>query len=207
MSDLVELGQELKSLRRLLDNKEKTLAKLKQEQASLQKDYALLEKTQDLLRNLLQRCLTQEIKPIEEFCTYGLKQVFFDRDLAFKVVHKESASDVNFEFKILDGLDLELPVEDSVGGSVLEVTSFMLRVLLIMRLNKERFIFMDEFFTGMGSDYRPALMQLMKLLAHRFNFVLVLVTHETDFQSGADKIINVFTANNSLHVKEIDNNV
>lgn len=202
MNRLESLIFEYKSLQAYKDKKQKELEGVEQEKKLVLDKISLLEKTQDLLRSLLQKCLIKEVKPIEEFCTYGLKQVFFDLDLSFKVAHKETASDVVFEFKIVDGGDLDLSVEESVGGSVLEVVSFMLRIMLIMRLNKSRFIFMDEFFTGMGAEYRPSLMSLLKVLADKYDFTIVLITHESDFLSGADKVYKVFTGNGSLQAKE-----
>ena len=200
-SRLASLTFEFNSLKVLREQKKESLLKLQSEKATLDSSIALHEKTQDLLRNLLQRCLSQEVKPIEDFCTYGLRQVFFDKDLGFKIVHKETSSDVKFEFRVLDG-GRDLPIVDSVGGSVLEVASFMLRIMLIMRLDKARFIFMDEFFTGMGEEYIPSLMELLRLLAHKFNFTIVLITHDKDYISGADKVFQVYTGNGSLQIKE-----
>lgn len=169
--------------------------------------YNLLSQTQGLLRELTNILIEKEIKPLQDFVTYGLRNVFSDRDLEFSIVRKDTGSGTKYEFWLRDG-EIEAPIDNNFGGSVLEVCSLMLRLMVIKRLNKALFIALDEFFTGVDSRHRLNLIQLLKALCDKGGFDILLITHQDEYIQGSDKVLKAYRTVDGLKIKEvITNNV
>lgn len=176
--------------------------KLLLELATKQDDRSTLEQTQALLRELTNILIEKEIKPIQEFVTYGIQNVFSDRDLEFSIVRKDTGTNTKYEFWLRDGL-IEAPIDNNFGGSVLEVCSLMLRLMVIKRLKKATVLFMDEFFTGVDSRHRINLIQLLRTLCSKAEFDILLITHQDDFVTGADKVLKAYRTQDGLKIKEV----
>lgn len=184
------------------------LKKIRQhkEETSLEKKE--LETTQELLQNVTKILIDKELKPIEDFVTYGLKQVFVDRDLSLKIERSDTPAGVKYNFILRDG-EFEAPVSDNFGGSVEEVVSLMLRLMVIHRLGKAKFLAMDEFFTGVDARHRPNLINLLKVLCENGDFDIFLITHQEDFIAGAHTVLQAYATIDGLRVtpKEVKNAV
>lgn len=198
---VLEIGSFLKTLSATKKAEFKKLEKIEDSLAEKKKEKTVLEETLELLNNMTRLLIDRELRPIEEFVTYGLKQVFIDKDLSLRIDRVETPSGFKYDFIIKDG-DIEAPVSDNFGGSVEEVVSLMLRLMVIHRLGKAKFLAMDEFFTGVDARHRPNLINLLKVLCNKAGFDIFLITHQEDFISGADTVLQAYPTLEGLQVRE-----
>lgn len=202
MEDRVrEVLNKVSTLKNMHRMEEKKLQTLINERTELESTVRVLEGVQDLFKRLTQTLIDQEIKPLQDFVTFGLKKVFFDRDLEFTVFRKETAKGQDYSFLLKDG-DIEAPLKDSFGGSILEVISLMLRICVIKRLEKRCFICFDEFFTGISSKYRGNLSSLLSVICEKSEFDIFMITHEEGFTEVADNVLYAHRTKNGFKIKE-----
>ena len=197
-----EIRHKFNLLKNLKAIEDKKLQSAKDERDSVVLDIETLEGTQNLLATLTRILVDREIKPIQDFVTFGLKKVFSDLDLEFKIEKKETASGTNYEFVLRNG-DIEDTIDDSFGGSVEEIASLMLRLIMLQRLRKAPFLAMDEFFTGVDSRHRLNLINLLQILCTKAGFDIFLITHQEDFINGANKVLQAFSTEDGLKIKEV----
>lgn len=181
---------------------EKKLGIIQEQIQTLGDKFSDLSKTQDLLQNLTRTLIDRELKPIQDFVTFGLKKVFPDKDLEFKIDKSEASTGTRYDFVLRDG-DVEDSLDDSFGGSVEEVCSLMLRLVVLRRLGKMPFLAMDEFFTGIDSRHRTNLINLLQTLCEKSGFDILLITHVTDFIHGAHKVLQAYPTLDGLKIKEV----
>jgi DNA repair exonuclease SbcCD ATPase subunit len=201
-----ELSRNVNVASQLQRMERRKLAEVQGDLSKAQANTKQLEQVQSLFAQMTQILIDNEIKPIQSFVTNGLNKVFPDRDLAFKINQKEVSSGVQYEFVLQDG-DIEANISDNFGGSVLEVSSLMLRLFVIKRLNKAQFIAFDEFFTGIDARHRINLIQCLKNLCSELGFDIFLITHQEDFVNGADLVLQAYRTLDGLKIKEFTNAV
>jgi len=82
--------------------------------------------------------------------------------------------------------DKELDPADGVGGGVLDVTAFALRVvcLVLKRPAKRLLLVADEPFKHLSAGYRDSAASMVLMLAEEFGMQFVLVTHSEQFKIG-----------------------
>lgn len=87
--------------------------------------------------------------------------------------------------------DLETDPRDGVGGGVVDVAAFALRVaaLVLSRPARRRLIVLDEPFKWVSAEYRPRLRLMLETLADELAVQFVIVTHFADLQIG--KVIEI----------------
>lgn len=206
MTDLKHRLSDIKSFISFLENSKKIedskLSKIEDNLKFSLSELDTLEKTQELLSNLTKLLIDRELKPIEDFVTFGLKKVFVDRDLSLRIEKSETSTGTKYEFILRDG-DIEAPISDNFGGSVEEVISLMLRLMVLQRLGKAKFLALDEFFTGVDSRHRPNLINLLRILCEKAGFDIFLITHQEDFINGAHTVLQAYTTVNGMSIKEI----
>lgn len=87
----------------------------------------------------------------------------------------------------------ELSPSDGVGGSVLDVASFALRLacLGLQKPKRRRVVFIDEGFVGVSSlqENKERLRTLLSTLADELKFQVIMVTHDEGLRAG--KVISV----------------
>lgn len=91
-------------------------------------------------------------------------------------------------FAIRDERGLETSVLDSRGGGLVSVTSFLLRVLLLLsaRPALRRLLVLDETFAQLSAEYVGNLVALIRRIASEGKFQIVLVTHRVELADAAD---------------------
>jgi hypothetical protein len=204
--DIYTRYSSLRNKLELLDNlkrvEEKKLSDTLSEKDKLLEDIDILEDTQQLLSVLTKLLIDREIKPIQDFVTFGLRKVFVGKDLEFKIEKRETSSGISYDLILRDGL-IEDTISDSFGGSVEEVASLMLRLIMLQRLGKVPFLAMDEFFTGVDVKHRSNLIGLLRVLCEKAGFNIFLITHQEDFISGAHTILEAYPTEEGLKIKEV----
>ena len=199
MNSVASYRLELNSLKALHKQQQHTFAKLSNEVDVLVKEVEELYQTQDLLKELLNKLVEKNIAPFQDFITYALRTVFPGRDMTFLIQRKETASGTAYNFLLKEG-EVEAPVVGNFGYSVTQIVSFMLRLVVIKKLNKAPVLFLDEFFTGISSVRKPYLFELLKTLVKDSGFKILLITHIDEFLSEADLVLKAVATEKGLKI-------
>jgi hypothetical protein len=107
------------------------------------------------------------------------------------------ASSVGFQLTTGEGEQtLSTAIIGARGGSVVEVASFLFRVLLVLssRPPLRKIIVIDESFRMVADENIPALAQMIRHLADHLGIQIVLVTHMHAFADAADVVYEVTAA-------------
>ncbi len=98
---------------------------------------------------------------------------------------RRGKTEVEFEFR---RRKLVLKPEDGVGGSVLDVSAFALRLacLGLKRPAPRKAVFVDEGFGGVSARQgnKERVRQLLEVLADELGFQFVVITHDQDLEIG-----------------------
>ena len=111
----------------------------------------------------------------------------FDNPYEFKIIFdkKRGKTEAKFVFE-RDGL--QLSASDGIGGGVLDVAAFALRLacLLIQKPKKRRILIMDEPFRFVSekNSYREKVVGLIETLAAELRIQFVFVTHDPLMEMG-----------------------
>lgn len=137
----------------------------------------------------------------------SIVQAVFDRKFEFVVEYNVKRGQSECEFLVRDGLtgDLYNP-KDEMGGGLLDVISFALRVVFWSLENPKsnNVMILDEpmKFVGKGV-FMERVSVMMRELSHRLGLQLIVNTHEPELSSQADKVWEVTHDGRQSHVKEL----
>lgn len=128
---------------------------------------------------------------LETLVTEGLHAVFGE-GLSFHVSQGMKGKTAQVDFFIrstTDGHEIDTPVMEARGGGVAAVVGFLVRlVLLLLKSDVRRVLFLDESFAQLSAEYEPRLAEFMRELIDRTGAQIVLVTHSDAFSDAADAI-------------------
>lgn len=115
----------------------------------------------------------------------GLSAVF-GRPITISIESKLARGVASVNITMTDG-DVTTSILGAEGGSVVNVVSFLLRVLLTISVRPplRRLLVLDEPFSHVSTEYRPALCQLLREMAQRLEIQIVLVSHEEELADAA----------------------
>jgi DNA repair exonuclease SbcCD ATPase subunit len=187
LTDLQQLGDALKvklgaqrQIRTQAEEAEETAVRQKEQAARLDQVVALLAALQETWRNSFQEAVGRLV-------SQGLAGVFGEElDL---VVEMGMSGDLpTARFAVRDGRGLETDVMDARGGGLVNVASFLLRVLLLLsaRPPLARLLVLDESFSNVSAEYLPTLTALLRRICEEGNFEILLVTHRPELADAAD---------------------
>lgn len=173
---LDEKVQALVGVRDLLTGQ---VAQLKAERAALDAETVVLTHVNAALDLLIARVMQDSVGNVEQLVTYGLRTVFDDLDLAFKlaVSNKRGAQWADL---VLTHGGVEAGITEAFGGGPAVVVAFLLRLLVCRRLGLAPVILLDEPFAFVSAKYRMNVGKLLRELAEAAGVTILLVTHETE---------------------------
>ena len=92
------------------------------------------------------------------------------------------------KFSIRDSRGLATDIIDARGGGLVNVASFLLRVLLLLsaRPPLARLLVLDEAFANVSAEYLSAVVALLRRICDDGGFQLLLVTHRPELADAAD---------------------
>jgi len=149
----------------------------------LRRDTEILQKTEKVLKHLIDKLAKKDLSRMDKLVTYGLNTVFPDKDLRFESSLEERGKKIWVNLKTIHG---ENEVDSNSKSSVSVIESFILRLLCIYKLNRAPFLIMDEAFGAVHVDYIDNVSQLIKELASKLKMDILLVTHNHGFAESAD---------------------
>ena len=142
---------------------------------------------------------------IEGVVTQGLRTIFGE-SMSFRIVNKMVGKRPEIDFLLVSETGAE-PLETAIlearGGGVAAVAGFLLQAVLVLLLpNTTPLLFLDEVFSQVSEEYRPALSQFIKELTERTELQVVLVTHSDEFVTDADRVYRFSQHNGVTKVEE-----
>ncbi len=157
---------------------------LQQTTKDLDSDIQLLTYASTALEQLLKSVSVESLETVEQLVTYGLRTVFEDHPLGFKIEVSTKFKQQWMEPKLVQG-NVTAPILDAHGGGPASVVGFLLRLLVCRRLGLAPVIVLDEQFAHVSAEYVENVAKLLRELTDKLGFTFILVTHDRGFLSYA----------------------
>lgn len=161
----------------VVEAQQATVTGLQTEVKGLEDEIAVLTFTSTALEQLLKAVSVESLDTVEQLVTYGLRTIFDDQALAFKIEVSTKFKQQWMEPKLIHGA-VTGPILDSYGGGPASVVAFLLRLLVCRRLGLAPVIVLDEQFSMVSDEYIGNVAKLLRELAEKLGFTFVLVTQE-----------------------------
>lgn len=151
----------------------------------------------------------QEIKDrIENLVTKGLRTIFERDDYEFVIKMEIKRGVMSAKPMLISNFNndkLESDIIDSHGGGLVDVTSFLLQVIVMLSLSRdvERLIIADEPFKHVSREYLSNIAEFMKYLNEISDVQLIIVTHKSELIEYADKAFDVRLNNKKETIIEV----
>lgn len=152
--------------------------KLTTEVESLREEKDILDKTEKVIKFLMDKLVQKDLSKMDALISYGLKSVYSDRDIMFKSEIIEYGKKIWIDLQtISDGKK----VDPQSQSSVHVIESFLLRLLCILKLNRSKLLLLDETFSAVDTGYIENFSQLIVQLCSKLGMDIFLVTHQVGF--------------------------
>lgn len=190
-----------------LEGEQKTLSWLKVEAKErlqqAQERHEQYNKALAVLQELEQQWRRQFEERLADVLSWGLSEVF-GTDLKVRIATDIKRGTSHTRITVVDG-DVETDVLDYEGGSLVNVLTVLLRILMTVSLvqPQRKFFVLDEPFSMVSVEYRPALCHLLRELAHRYDLQFLIVSHEPELIDAADVAYLVGKTEGRAVVKKI----
>ncbi len=173
---------------------------------NLENEISVLDKVSSLFKHLLDSLLEEKKQEIEKLVTYGLKTVFTDQDLRFHINIEPKYNTISTSFKTEQVGVTEGDVLDSFGGGVVNIESFLLRIITLFQTNLTPFLFLDETFAHVSEEYVENTSSLLSNVCKQLGITIALITHQEAMLNNADKVYKASSVKNKLKLNEIEKN-
>ncbi len=173
----------------------------------LQELAGVLDKVTVLLNSIGEDKQQEAQETIEGIVTRGLQTIFGDT-FSFHIVQAMKGKTASVEFFIrthMAGTVIETPVLESHGGGLAAIVGFLLRVtvmLLDKAANKANVIILDETFGMVSDEYLDPLAEFIRDLVNKTDIQIILITHQSAWQSYADTTVRFGIKEGATFVRE-----
>lgn len=150
----------------------------------------VLTKVGELFRALMDKLVHSQVRSVETLITGGLRSIFFDQQLTFEAEIVQRYNRVHIDFFIrqergggrfvVRGRPLT-----NFGGGPATVASLVLRVLVLMKLQRTPLLLLDETLSAISTEYIDQTGLFLKKLAASTGTPILLVTHKHEFLDQA----------------------
>lgn len=155
----------------------------------LEEEKTLNSKALAVLDQAIQIISANGIGRIESIISDGLKLVFGE-DLKLVIERKEGARGDSYRILVKQG-DVVGPPIDTMGGGVVNVISFLLRVIMIQRFRLSKFIVLDESFNNVSADFLPKVSKMLRSLCDDHGYTILSITQAPLLACSANRVIRV----------------
>ena len=129
---------------------------------------------------------------ISDLVTTAL-DIVFPGEYEFNMEFKVSRGKTEVELSLIDKDGGKILPMDGVGGGVVDVCSFALRLACINLSKAERVLIMDEPFRFVSKDRQEMVGVMLKKLCDELDVQVLMVTHEEGYADLADNTIHLPT--------------
>ena len=150
-----------------------------------------LEKLKNVIMNLSTESRSELIEYIEELVSSCLSTAFNDKYI-FEIEINEKHNQQECDF-VLNNNGLKLkPREDMCGDSLLDICSIGLRAAeFVLDPSVEPIANLDEPCRNIRFDKKPLVRTLIQSLSKDLGIQFNIITHDREYESMADNIINI----------------
>lgn len=145
---------------------------------------------------------------IEKLVTHALKVVFEDESYSFRIETVERRNQIELQFYVVMQIgdeQVEIDPLTAKGGTVVNIISFILRLIVLLMSSIPKILIMDERFAHVSRQYLPNIAKLLAELQKLCDVQIILVTHKPEFTEVANKVVRLYK-DESNHVKVKDTN-
>jgi len=197
------------TLKRQIDKQAGKLEELKSRKRELETEInsivdeqVLLQETHEVLKVLLDRMSHENVGQIEGLVTFGLKSIFGHVYEDIRFFFKKSVKRDQLHYEPMLSVDgVEASLDDSFGGGMLCVISFILRLIVVTNLGLYPLIVGDEIFAGVSEEFQKPCSEFLRTMADRMGCDFLLVTHQEQFSENAHVRYKCHKAHNQLVIK------
>lgn len=215
--ELREIRQKIQNRRRQLDariGEARALAKrgkaLEVQTTRLAEQIQTYDKAILLLNTIGEERQNAAHRQIESLVTNGL-QTIFGQTLSFHLVQSDKdkgrRSEVDFVVRstLAGGKIIDTPVMGARGGGLAAVVGVLLRIVILLLDHKDTDtpLILDEPFAHLSSRYTVPMAEFLKELVEKTHIQIIMVTHQPEFASYADKIYEFTLVDGETKVKEL----
>lgn len=186
MGSVSELVQRTERMVGLVEAQQRRVRSLTREVAELETESSVLTMTTATLDRLLQMLQAEAVGKVEQLVTHGLQVVFPDQKISFRFEVTTKFRAPWLEPRLIHN-GVEGPILDAFGGGPASVAAFILRVVVISRMNLAPLILLDEPFAWVSQEYVDRVGVLLKDLCKSLGLTIVMVSHQTAFLQHADR--------------------
>lgn len=202
---------DFESLKRQIDRQSGKLEELKTRKQEIEseingllEDQVLLQETHEVLKVLLDKMSHDNVGQIESLVTFGLKSIFGDSYSEIKFFFKKSVKRDLLHYEPMLSVDgVEASLDDSFGGGMLCVISFILRLITVTNLGLYPLIVGDEIFAGVSEEFQKNCSEFLRVMTERMGCDFLLVTHQEQFAENAHVRYKCHKQNNKLVMKRV----
>ena len=170
---------------------ERTILKRNQDKVTdLENQKVMNTKALAVIDRAIQVISQNGIGKIETIVSDGLRLVF-DDDLRLVIERKEGARGDSYRLLVQEGNDPPGPPIDTMGGGVVNVISFLLRVIMIQRFKLSKFIVLDESMNNVSPDRLPRVSEMLRSLCDEHGYTILSITQQTLLASAANRVFCV----------------
>lgn len=160
-----------------------------------------------LFRQLMDSEISESIRTLDQLQTEGLRAVFHDQNNSVRSELEIKRGKVGIQMltqrSYSDGSMVEGESDKAFGGAVSTVQSVLLRIFVMLRRGLRPVLLMDETLAAIEGDYILHMAQFLSLLAKRFSFDILLVTHDPKLVDSADHAYRIHQSNGSAVFKKV----
>lgn len=166
---------------------ERQLAEAGTRQSNALEEMKLLENVVALLAALQETWKERFQAAIGQIVSEGLAGVFGEKlELVCEI--GQSGDRPTARFAVRDSRGLETEIMDARGGGLVNVVSFLLRVLVLLsaRPAMRRLLVLDESFNNVSEEFLAPLVTLIRRICEDGQVQMVLITHRDALAEAAD---------------------
>jgi hypothetical protein len=163
----------------------------------MKKERDILDKTEKVLKHLIDKLVKSDLSKMDNLVTYGLKAVYPERNFTFQSVPQERGSKMWIDLQTLDNGNL---VSADSKSSVHVVESLLLRLLCLIKMKRARLLILDESFSAVENDRVEKLYGLVSELCTKLKMDILLVTHYTGCTELVNKCYKLHLKNNTVEM-------
>ena len=197
--DISLLNTKVTKLVALKENLDDRIVKVSEEIMELESEIELLDQTNELFRQLIDREILDGVKAVEELLSEGLSAVFDDQDLSVTSEVSVSRGKVSVDLitthKNEDGVEIRGSTNDSFGGAVATVQSILLRIIVMLRRGLRPVLLLDESLPAFDDNYVVNMGKFLSLICDRLGMDILLVTHNPSLVESSDHAYRISKSN------------
>lgn len=156
---------------------------------TLRKEIEDLKLLQGFLNKIINNKQTDYIKRVIAIVSLGLQTVLEDPTIKLDLKESLKRNQKFYEFQIAYE-KFSVPCTE-VGGGLINLLSFLLRITLLSLSKNRRFLVLDESFANLSTGYREKIGDFLKILVEKTGVQLFLVSHQIELDEAADKLLSI----------------